>query len=199
MHPQTFKKIQRDLVQHQVNNTINNTQNIQNNNYNIRIIPLGKEDFIHLLNKETQIAIVNKGYGCIKYFLDKTHFNPDTPQYRSFVITNTQNNIAYIYDDDTGKYTEITKNDLMFSIFDERGNDVRNFIEFNEDDIQSGVIRKVNNFLDRLDTDQVYAKKKGGELKVYIYSKTKDFDMKSLPYSSLNNNINIPKIISIDN
>ena len=91
-----------------------------------------------------------------------------------------QNNIAYMYDGKTNTYIETTKSELMNTIFDERGNDIRNFIEFNEDKISSNIANRVNNFLDKLDTDQKYSKKKGAEYKVYIYSRTKNYDMKEL-------------------
>ena len=83
------------------NNTLNNNGMININN---TIIALGKEDFRHVLSKQQQIDIVNKGTDCIKYFLNITHFNPNTPQYLSFIITNSQNKIAYIYDEDTNQY-----------------------------------------------------------------------------------------------
>jgi len=200
MHHKTFAKLQRDLrsVNNTTNNNTNNTTNNNNNSINnsnntinntlnnitgpinINIIPLGKEDFIHTLDKETQLAIVNKVYNSIKYFLDVTHFNPATPQYQSFVITNTQNNIAYIYDGDTKQYIVTTKDDLMNCLFHERGCDIRDFIEYNEDDIKPYTLRRINTFMDKLETDNSFIKKQGGELKVYIYNKTRDIDINDI-------------------
>ena len=122
---------------------------IQNN---INIIPLGKENFSSILAKEKQIEVVNSIFNSIKHLCDLTHFNPDTPQYYSFVITNTQNNIAYIYDDKTNSYISITKKELIFDLFHERGSDVRDFIEINEEDIRPSVENRVNKFIDRIDT-----------------------------------------------
>lgn len=212
MHPKTFDKLQRDLKTINNNsNTTNNTNtqnnnshntqhnnshntNTQNNNtlninapINLQIVPLGEEDFRHVLTKKQQIDIVNKGVDCIKYFLNITHFNPDTPQYKSFVITNAQNNIAHIYDNDTKQYVPITKDELMFNIVDERCDDIREFIEFHEDDIKAGVVKRVNKFIDRMETDLQYNKKKIRELRVYIYNKTKNFNIKKFKQS---NNIN---------
>jgi hypothetical protein len=190
MHPKTFNKLQRDLKT--INNNSNNTQNnntqnnnTQNNNtlninapINLNVVPLGQENFRHVLSKEQQIAIVNKGVDCIKYFLNITHFNPNTPQYKSFIITNAQNNIAHIYDDDSNQYVPITKDELMFNIIDERCDDIRDFIEFHEDDIKESVVKRVNKFIDRMETDIQYNKKQLRDLRVYIYNKTKFFNIK---------------------
>jgi hypothetical protein len=187
IHPKTFKKMQRDLQNINISNSNNsttntvnnttNTTNIQNNiQQHINIIPLGKEDFINTLDKETQLSIIKKYNGCIKYFLDVTHFNPDTPQYRSFAITNTQNNIAYMYNDDSKSFDATSKADLLFNIIHERGCDIRDMIELNKDTLKPITINKVNTYIDKLDTDQVYHKKESNTLKVKIYNNTKTFD-----------------------
>jgi hypothetical protein len=192
IHPKKFEKMQRELntinIENQkigntiknntIENNIQNQQNIQNNNININIIPLGKEDFINSLDKETQKQILSKTYDSIKYFLDITHFNPDTPQYRSFAITNTQNNIAHVYNDETMKFEPVTKDDLMFNLIHERGCDMRDMIELNKDELRPITVSNVNKFINRLDTDTTYSKKKGNELKVHIYNKTKNMDSK---------------------
>jgi hypothetical protein len=208
MHPKTFEKLQRDLMAmnnaknkkdkvdklynvktiNNMNNsnnvnTVNNTNHITNNtqnNYNIKIIPLGKEDLVNVLSKEEQIKTVNSLYDSIKYLCDITHFNPATPQYQSFIITNMQNNIAYLYDEDKNIYKPITKEELMECLVHERGSDIRDFMEFNEDDINPRIIIRMNNFIDRLDTDKQYLKKKINELKVFIYYKTKDMNINKL-------------------
>lgn len=192
MHHKTFEKIRRDLAAEnelRKSGAINNTQNITNNtinnntqnNYNIKntinIIPLGKEEFVNTLSKEQQIETVNKVYNCIKHLCDITHFNPATPQYHSFVITNMQNNIAYLYDLEDNNYIPITKETLINEIIHERGSDIRDFIECNESELRESTIKLVNNFIDRLDTDKQFLKKKINELKVYVYNKTKDINI----------------------
>ena len=184
MHHNTFKKLKRQLkinnnytTNNNTTNNINNTQNNLNIQQNINIIPLGKENFVNNLDKETQIAVVKKHFGCIKYLCDITHFNPKTPQYQSFVITNTQNNIAYIYDEKSKDYVPITKKELLHNIFHERGSDVREFIECNEQEIKTSLIDIAVKFIDRLDTEPTFLKEKGNEFKVYIYNKTKDIDI----------------------
>jgi hypothetical protein len=186
IHPKKFEKMQRELstinienqkIGNTIENNIQNQQNIQNN-ININIIPLGKEDFINNLDKEVQKSILNKAYDGIKYFLDITHFNPDTPQYCSFAITNTQNNIAHVYNDETMKFEPVTKDDLMFNLIHERGCDMRDMVELNKDELRPITISKINKFINRLDTDTIYSKKKGNELKVHIYNKTKNMDSK---------------------
>jgi hypothetical protein len=193
MHHMTFKKLKNELKSMKttsssvINNTSRDTYNTQNNTVifngtvNINnIIPLGQEDFRYVLTKEQQIAIVNKGQDCIKYFLNITHFNPDTPQYQSFIITNTQNNIAYIYDEESKDYVAITKDELLNNIFDERCDDIRNFAEYHEDNIHKGIVKRVHRFINKLETETQFNKKIGGELKVYIYDKTKHIDINKM-------------------
>ena len=191
VHHKTFEKMRRQLkAKKTINNNMNNSHNTINTNSNntnniqqnihqntINIIPLGKEEFINNLDKKSQIAVVNSMYNAIKHLCNITHFNPKTPQYLSFVITNTQNNIAYSYDDDENDYKTITKTELMEELVHERINDIRDFMEYNEDDIKPSIIVRMNNFIDRLDTDRLYFKKKCNELKVLVYDKTKDVDI----------------------
>lgn len=105
VHHKTFEKMKRQLKEQQninnSNNSINNSNNTNTNSNNTNntmnntlnnncvvnnntIIALGKEDFRNVLTKQQQIDIVNKGTDCLKYFLNITHLNPKTPQYRSF-------------------------------------------------------------------------------------------------------------------
>jgi DNA-directed RNA polymerase subunit RPC12/RpoP len=168
-------------------NNSNNTNNIQNikqnniqNNINVNIIPLGKEDFVNTLSKETQLEIINKSHGGIKYFIDKTHFNPETPQYRSFAITNTQNNVAHVYDEEIKGYKATTKDYLMFNLFHERGCDIRDMIELHKDTLKDITVKHVNGCIDKLDTDKTFAKKHESELKVHIYNNTRDIDLHNI-------------------
>ena len=189
MHHKTFDKLKRDIAQHNsiinnntTNNNSHNTTNIQNNNTtniqnNINIIPLGKEDLINTLSKEDQKRVVNSVFNSIKYLCNITHFNPDTPQYHSFVITNNQNNIAYTYDDKVKQFKAITKEELIHDLIHERGSDIRDFIEYNEEELREGVCTTVKGFIDKLDTDRKYLKKKGNELKALIYSNTRNNDL----------------------
>ena len=170
-------------INNNLNNNSHNTNHITNNtqnNYNIKIIPLGKEDLVNILSKDQQIKTVNSLYDSIKYLCDITHFNPNTPQYHSFLITNMQNNIAYLYDEDKNIYKPITKDELMNSLVHERGNDIRDFMEFNGDKINQRILDRLNNFIDKLDTDKQYFKKKMNEMKVYIYYKTKNMNVNKL-------------------
>lgn len=185
MHPKKFEKLRREMktinnIHNTTNNNTLNNNTLNNNgmiNINNTIIALGKEDFRHVLSKQQQIDIVNKGTDCIKYFLNITHFNPNTPQYLSFIITNSQNKIAYIYDEDTNQYVATTKDELIFNIFDERCDDIREFIEFHEDEIKAGIVKRVHQFINRIESDHKFNKKQVGELRVFIYDKTKHLNV----------------------
>lgn len=194
VHPKTFKKIKQDLhelneiksiannninnnITNNTNNITNNIQNIQNNKNTINIIPLGKEEFVNNLDKQSQIDVVNSLYGCIKHLCNITHFNPDTPQYHSFAITNTQNNIGYSYDDNKKIYKSVSKIELIEELIHERTNDIREFMEYNINELNPKIIKRLNGFIDKLDTNRLYLKKKCNELKTLVYDNTKHIDI----------------------
>lgn len=160
------------------NNITNNTQNNNTqNNININVIPIGKEDFVNTLSKKQQIETINKVYDCIKHLCNITHFNPTTPQYHSFAITNMQNTVAYSYDDEEKDYSVVSKEELMEELIFERANDIRDFLEFNAADINPKIAIKINNFIDKLDINKLFFKKKANDLKVLIYNKTRNIDI----------------------
>ncbi len=82
-----------------------------------------------------------------------------------------------MFNDKTNKFEIVTKNDLLFEILHERGCDIRVFMDTFENDIKPGIKQKTTKFIDRLETDKIYNKKKGSELKVLIYNETKDIDI----------------------
>jgi hypothetical protein len=206
VHPKTFKKIKQNLnelneikalsnnnnINNFTNNTTNNNiQNIQNNSGTINIIPLGKEEFVNNLDKQSQIDVVNSLYGSIKHLCNITHFNPDTPQYHSFAITNTQNNIGYSYDNNRKIYKSVSKIELIEELIHERTNDIREFMEYNINELNPKIIKRLNGFIDKLDTNRLYLKKKCNELKTIVYDNTKHIDINKLNLlhlESLSNN-----------
>jgi hypothetical protein len=178
VHHNTFKKIRVDLEESSakiINNTINNDNSINNNiQINFQLTPIGKENFVYNLDKETQLAVVNKTYDSINHLCQITHFNPNTPEYNSFAITNSQNNLAYMYNDKTKKYDVITKDKLLFELMHERGCDIRDFIDTYKEEIRPCIRNRTTSFLDKLETDKTYYKKKSLELKTQIYNNTKN-------------------------
>ena len=78
-----------------------------------------------------------------------------------------------MYSDKTNKYEIVTKDTLIFELMHERGCDIRDFIDVCNDEIKPSIKTRTNNFLNRLETDKVYYKRKAISLKTAIYNNTK--------------------------
>ena len=122
IHPKTLTKINKQL-------NINDNKVI-NNNY---IIQLGREKLCDVFSKKEKIAVLKQGYNCLPYLIEYTHFNDKFPQFKNILITNTQNNIGYKYNESNKNFDAITKDELLNDIISERSDDICNFnVEYKE-------------------------------------------------------------------
>jgi hypothetical protein len=64
----------------------------------------------------------------------------------------------------------------------ERGCDIRDFIDTYGEDIRPCVKNRTNTFLDKLETDRQYYKKKSILLKTLIYDNTKNINILQINY-----------------
>ena len=64
-HPKTLTKINTQLNNTMINNTINN--------YNI--VQLGRENLSEIFSKKEKLDVLRKGYTCLPYLVEYTHFN----------------------------------------------------------------------------------------------------------------------------
>ncbi len=96
IHPKTLTKINKQLnITNNDNKVINNDNKVINN----YIIQLGREKLSDVFSKKEKIAVLKKGYNCLPYLVEYTHFNDKYPQFKNILITNTQNNIGYRYNE----------------------------------------------------------------------------------------------------
>jgi hypothetical protein len=161
IHHKTLQKINNQL-----NNTTNNN-NITINN-TINLVSLGFENLSEVLNKKEKLNILKDMYGSlckiVQYvqlvsqvleFSSKiVHFNDKFPQFKTMLITNMQNNIAYKYDEDENRFITISKDELLNDLISIRLDDI---IAFNEEvgeklDINSK--KKIETFLDTIDNNE---------------------------------------------
>ena len=83
-----FKQI--ELLLNKVGNTtINNTQNIQLNNY-------GKEDLSHI-TESFKLDLLSKPYGMIPKLIKEVHFNDTKPENKNIALTNKNDNKIKIF------------------------------------------------------------------------------------------------------
>ena len=145
-----FKQI--ELLLNKVGNTtINNTQNIQLNNY-------GKEDLSHI-TESFKLDLLSKPYGMIPKLIKEVHFNDTKPENKNIALTNKNDNKIKIF---TGskwiyKNKDETINDLM---------DGKYFIldTYYENNVKSYNYDKFRNFFDVQDKVTIDNLKKECEL-----------------------------------
>jgi hypothetical protein len=147
VHPKTLQKINKQLNLNGDYNTINN--GTVNNTYNI--IALGHENLTDVFSRKEKMAILKYRYCSLPQLVEYTHFNDkypgsfrttrlltllkDAPQFKNILITNTQNTLAYKFDNKKKKFITVNKNDLLDDIIDERMCDLSSFYDELENDL----------------------------------------------------------------
>ena len=162
-HPKTLTKINNNLS----NSNNNNNNGIINNNY---IIQLGKEDLINSLSTKEQLNILNKKNECLSHIIKLVHFNDNYPQFKNVIITNSTNNIAYIYDEKEQKFMATTKDKMLDELIINRMSDIEEFYETNMNDIDMPTQTKIKSFIDKMESDNNFIKRKKQDIKLIIYN-----------------------------
>jgi hypothetical protein len=160
IHPKTLTKINKQLNNNSNNTTINNN-----------IIALGFESIHKLFNTNQQLDVLNKKYLCLDYLVKQVHFNDKYPQFKTILITNTQNNIAYKYNKSDNKFIAIEKDRLIDEVITERMSDIESFYDNHSkllDDKTSTIIQKFINNMDN--KNGKYYDDKMKDIKLVIYN-----------------------------
>jgi hypothetical protein len=89
------KQIDRLMGKLQIQNNFVNSNFIQNNN--IQLLAYKDTDVSHL-TKNDYVSSLKKVNFCIKYLIEKVHFNPEKPENMNIYISNLKNKYIMIYD-----------------------------------------------------------------------------------------------------
>ena len=162
VHPKTLQKINKQL------NITNNDNKVINNTINL--ISLGKENLSDVLTEKQQMAILNQRFFCLDYMVKYIHFNDKFPQFKNILITNTQNKIAWRYNDDENKFLAVNKDDLLESVIDNRISDITGFYEQLEDKLDDRTKTVIEKFLDKMENSETYKEMKKKDIKLIIYN-----------------------------
>ena len=84
-----FRKNIQILLEKVGNTTINNTQNIQLNNY-------GREDMSHITDS-LKTRLLKIPYGMIPKFIEAVHFSDKKPENKNIALTNKRDNMIRIF------------------------------------------------------------------------------------------------------
>lgn len=179
--PKKSTKIDKQLNgdHNTINENITNTENnITNNNY---IIALGHENLSEIFTKKEKLKILNSRFNSLPFLIEYAHFNDNYPQFKNVLITNTQNNIAYKYDNNKKQFIAINKNELLDDILDQRICDIYSFYDELEDELNERTKSIINEVRDKLETDPEYKELKKQDIKLILYN-----NRKKVPKEKLN-------------
>ena len=159
MHHQTFNKIQNQLI-----------SNNQYNNCTFNLVQLGEENLIKTLSKKEQLKVLNKKYKSLNYLIDYIHCNDKFPEFNNVIITNLQNNIAYMYDKDKKRFIAKKKDDLIDDIIYYRMGDLEEFYDIQLDNLDIKTKEIINDVINKMDEDNKFISKKKEEIKLVLYN-----------------------------
>jgi hypothetical protein len=171
VHPKTLQKINKQLNgdHNTINETINN--GTVNNTYNI--IALGHENLTDVFSRKEKMAILKYRYCSLPHLVEYTHFNDKYPQFKNILITNTQNTLAYKFDNKKKKFITVNKNDLLDDIIDERMCDLSSFYDELENDLDEKTKEIIEIVKEKIDSDPAYKELKKKDIKLIIYNNRK--------------------------
>jgi len=163
MHHQTFNKIQNQLI--------NNTEY---NNCTFNLVQLGQEDLVNALSEKEQLKVLNKKYKSLNYLIDYIHCNKKFPEFNNVIITNLQNNIAYLYDKEKKRFIAKKKDAVIDDIIYYRMGDLEEFYDIHLDNLDSKTKEVINDVINKMDEDTKFINKKKDEIKLVLYNNKND-------------------------
>ena len=163
MHYKTLNKINNNLKinngnQINKNNCIEHINNIHHNKINVNIIELGRENLFDVLTEKERLYILKHRYGSIEKLIQHVHFNDKYPQFHNIIVTNINNNIAYMYDKNSNQFQAVEKSKLLERILDSRSNDVESFYEVDQAKLIDRDRHALEQLLDDINKDDKQAK-----------------------------------------
>jgi len=161
MHHKTFNKIKNQL-------------NNQYNNCTFNIVQLGQEDLVNTLSNKEQLKVLNKKYQSLNYLVDYIHCNEKFPEFNNVIITNLQNNIAYLYDKNKNKFIAKKKEDIIDDIIYYRMSDLEEFYDIHLDNLDDKTKGVINDVINKMEESDKFVNKKKEEIKLILYNNKND-------------------------
>jgi hypothetical protein len=178
IHPKQLQKINNQLNLNQQNN-INNTS---------VYCQLGYENFQDKLSNKKKLGILNRQANSVNQFVEMIYQNDDFKPYQNVYITNLRSNTAYKYDEQQNKFITVKQKDVLDHLFETRLNDIQQFYDELQDDMDPYKAKQMKLFLERIENELVYRNIKKEEVKLVLYN-NKDSVKKT--YEEMNKEIEI--------
>lgn len=184
IHPNTLKKINRQLSNNTNNGTINNgTINNNTNNgtvINNTYVKFGRVDISKVLSQNEIKHILDRPFCSIEETIKKVHFSEKRPEYNNMFITNMKDDLIYVFD---GKnFSACKKDDVVSELIDFYADEIETSVDKNKDKLSEFKLRRLNAFSELINSDAKYKdiyNKIHSSYRVYKYG-----DIKRLIYNN---------------
>lgn len=164
-------------------NIVNNTVGTQNNN-NITIVQLGKEDVLGTLTQKEKLHILNERYQSVLELVKLMHCSGKYPQFNNSIISNLKSEFALTYNEKDKQFITKKKNELLDDIVSHRTADVEEILEENKGKVSKQTNKKVKELIEILDKDDIteedteFIKKYNTNIMTTIYDNRKELKKK---------------------
>ncbi len=143
------------------NNTVNNTQN------NFNIIAFGKEDLYTMFSDDQVKKYISGGFQSIIRLIDKTHFDPDKPEFHNVYISNMKDIWALIFDGERWNLTN--QGEVIDQLFDDKYCYLNDMFKEVGNTLNHIARKKFNRFINNKDKKITENLKK--DIKLLLYNK----------------------------
>jgi len=174
----TFKTINKLLMDRSINNTTNNTININFPN----ILSIGKENVVKTLTKGEKQFILDSRWTSLDKMVEIVHCrNHNT--FKNIVITNLKDKFAYKYDETKGYFITGNKTDFLDDVLTFRMIDLETIFDelSTANKIDSRTKKLVQEFLDKMDNEEPFSY---GDVEYPNYKSYKMNNIKILLYNN---------------
>lgn len=113
-----------ELMENMQGNINIDTLNITNTVNNIQIKSYTASTLSELPEDE-QILICKSGFNCVPVLLERTHLNPDTPEFHNLLITNLRDKYIYYYDGEN--WITGDKDVVIPKIYEHKSSEIEDF------------------------------------------------------------------------
>jgi len=161
IHYKTLQKINNQLIN-------NNYSHFNNCTFNI--VQLGNENLVEALSKKEQIKILKKKYQSLNFLVDYIHCNNKFPEFNNVAITNLQNNIAYMYDNNKKQFIATNKDDLIDEIISYRMSDLGEFYDIHLNTLDEKTKKIISELIEKMENDDKFINKKKDQIKLLVYN-----------------------------
>ena len=149
------------------NNGDNNNANSNNTTNNITI-SFGNENVSDVLTNQEQIKILKQKQNALESIIKMVHFNKKYPQFHNIAI---DNDMGYSYNDSLSKFEEVEKEKLLYTLIENRINDIDDINQENKIKIPKTIYKYINNYIESFDNSNV-EKKNVEEMELIVSDET---------------------------